>query len=129
MHLRFLAGGLCLAGGLVFAHFAAEFEEQGRGHDLVEQCGTEQSSDDDDRSYRTREEVEDMKLKDSLERFQAELFDEKLLDDDKLLELMDRAKNVVDDAIQFGESAPYPDLDEATYPIFAEDIRERVSDG
>jgi hypothetical protein len=29
----------------------------------------------------------------------------------------------VDDAIRFAEAAPYPDVSEAAYPVYVEDIR------
>jgi 2-oxoisovalerate dehydrogenase E1 component alpha subunit len=84
---------------------------------------TPHSSDDDDRSYRAREEIEAMKAEDPLELFRARLTEENVLSTAIEDELQARAKAMVEEAIKFAEQAPYPDVEDASYPVFVEDIR------
>ncbi len=84
---------------------------------------TPHSSDDDDRTYRTREEVEAMKAQDPVELFRMRLMGESILSEKAEAEINDRAKVEVEQAVAYATEAPYPDVSEATYPIFAEDRR------
>ncbi len=34
-----------------------------------------------------------------------------------------RARGMVDDAVQFAAQAPYPNVEEGTYPVYAEEVR------
>lgn len=67
------------------------------------------SSDDDDRSYRDREEVEEWKKKDPILRFQKELLERGVLTDELIDEFEAKAKTVVDEAMRVAEETPYPD--------------------
>jgi 2-oxoisovalerate dehydrogenase E1 component alpha subunit len=84
---------------------------------------TPHSSDDDDRSYRTKDEMEAMKREDPLGRFQQGLIQEGLLEGDRLEELEAQAKEAVEDAVKYAEAADYPQVEEAGYPVYAEDVR------
>lgn len=84
---------------------------------------TPHSSDDDDRSYRSREEVEENKKRDPLIIARRRLEEAGILTQGKVDEFESRAKEMVDEAVRFGESAPYPEPQEAAYPVFVEDIR------
>ncbi len=64
------------------------------------------SSDDDDRSYRSREEVEMWKKKDPILRFQAFLMDETILNEAMRDDFEARAKEEVDRAQATAEAAP-----------------------
>jgi 2-oxoisovalerate dehydrogenase E1 component alpha subunit len=66
------------------------------------------SSDDDDRSYRSREEVESWKRKDPIHHLQDGLIERGLLDQKTIDEYEARARTIVDEAQRFAESAPYP---------------------
>lgn len=66
------------------------------------------SSDDDDRTYRPRAEVEEWKKKDPILRMQQYLSNVDLLNDAKIQEYEARAKQIVDDATEFAKNAPYP---------------------
>jgi 2-oxoisovalerate dehydrogenase E1 component alpha subunit len=77
------------------------------------------SSDDDDRSYRSREEVEEWKQKDPITRFQQYLMDEGILTVDTLDEYQQRAKIEVDAATQAAEAAPWPDVEELYTLVYA----------
>jgi len=64
------------------------------------------SSDDDDRRYRTQEEVDEWARKDPIPRFQAWLEKRGLLDKRALEELQRRVAQEVDEATAYAESAP-----------------------
>src|SRR5574338_664493 len=66
---------------------------------------TPHSSDDDDRSYRTREEVEQHKREDGLLRTRARLEKEGVLAPTVLQEMEAKAKQLVDEAVQYAEAA------------------------
>jgi TPP-dependent pyruvate/acetoin dehydrogenase alpha subunit len=34
------------------------------------------------------------------------------------------AKEKVDDAVRFAEETPYPPIEEAAYPVYAEEVRD-----
>lgn len=77
------------------------------------------SSDDDDRSYRTREEVEEWKKKDPILRAKATLVEAGILSDKLNQEYEDRVAAEVDDANRFAEEQPYPDVEWAQGPVYA----------
>jgi 2-oxoisovalerate dehydrogenase E1 component alpha subunit len=66
------------------------------------------SSDDDDRSYRTREEVEAWKKKDPALKMRQYLESVGLMDAARAQEYEARAKQVVDEANQFAKNQPLP---------------------
>ena len=86
---------------------------------------TPHSSDDDDRSYRSREEVEENKRKDGLIRARTTLEREGVLTPKSLEEMEAKAKEMVDEAVRYAEAAPYPDPEEALFPVYVEDIPVR----
>jgi len=78
------------------------------------------SSDDDDRRYRSREEVEEWSEKDPIPRFQAYLEKHGLLDEKTRDELAKKAAQAVDAATEYAENAPLPDPETALKHVFAE---------
>ena len=105
---------------------AAERARGGEGPTLVEARVhrlTPHSSDDDDRSYRPRAEIEAMKAGDPLAAYQKLLRDKKFLSQKAESEMEQEAVAAVDDAIAFAEAAPFPEVGEAAYPVYVEDIR------
>lgn len=105
---------------------AAARARKGDGPTLIEvkvSRMTPHSSDDDDRSYRTREEVEDMKARDPLPIFGAHLHNSKIVSQSDLDHLDSKAKAEVDEAVEHAEGAPYPEIAEAMYPVYVEDIK------
>jgi 2-oxoisovalerate dehydrogenase E1 component alpha subunit len=105
---------------------AAARARRGDGPTIVEPLVhrlTPHSSDDDDRSYRPREEVEAMKAGDPLAAYQQQLLEKKILTPKAQAEVEAEAAAAVDDAIRFAEAAPYPDVSEAAYPVYVEDVR------
>jgi len=77
------------------------------------------SSDDDDRSYRTREEVEEWKKKDPLLRGKAVLMETGILNDKLSQEYDERVAAEVDDANKYAEEHPYPEVEWGMGPLYA----------
>ena len=101
---------------------AAERAYNGDGPTLVEAKTyrpVPHSSDDDDRSYRSREEVEAWKKKDPILRFQKFLTEETILTQTLLDEYEARAKAEVDAAQAAAEAAPDPAPEDALGAIYA----------
>ncbi len=71
------------------------------------------SSDDDDRTYRSREEVEMWKQREPLVMMQKYLQSVGLLDETRIQAYEARARQMVDDANEFARQAPYPQPESA----------------
>lgn len=85
---------------------------QGEGPTLIEiktHRYTPHSSDDDDRSYKTREQLKAEKEDDAIILFRQWMVDQKLWDDERDQALRQRVRQEVDDATDYAEAAPYPD--------------------
>lgn len=78
------------------------------------------SSDDDDRRYRTREEVEKWAARDPIANFAATLKDLSVLDEDGRSETEARVNREVDDATDRAEAAPHPDPESALDHVLVE---------
>ena len=105
---------------------AAERARRGEGPTLLEARVhrlTPHSSDDDDRSYRPRDEVEAMKSEDPLSRFHDRLVRQKVLTRDAAETIDAQAREEVEQAVAFATQAPYPPAADAAFPVFVEDIR------
>lgn len=77
------------------------------------------SSDDDDRSYRSREEVEEWKKKDPILRFQTTLLQRGLLSPEAIEDINQKSVAEVDDAHRKAENAPYPALESLYGSVYA----------
>jgi len=77
------------------------------------------SSDDDDRSYRTREEVEEWKKKDPILRAKTFLMEQGVLNERLCQEYDERVAVEVDDANKFAEAQPYPEIEWGMGPVYA----------
>ncbi|MBM7660917.1 2-oxoisovalerate dehydrogenase E1 component alpha subunit [Bacillus mesophilus] len=102
---------------------AADRGRRGEGPTLVETISyrlTAHSSDDDDRTYRSREEVEEAKKKDGLFAFELYLKEAGILTDDQLEAINERVKQEVDEATDYAENAPYADPTDALKYVYAE---------
>jgi len=82
---------------------------------------TPHSSDDDDRLYRSREEVQGYKERDPLVVTRQRLIDMGVLDEVRESEMLARVKAAVNDATEYAEQAPMPDPSEAFKHVYAED--------
>jgi 2-oxoisovalerate dehydrogenase E1 component alpha subunit len=102
---------------------AAERAYNGDGATLVEAKTyriVPHSSDDDDRSYRSREEVEEWKANGPIVRYQKYLLEQSLLTQAKIDEYEAEIAAEVDAAHQAAEDAPYPDPEDAMGAVYAE---------
>lgn len=102
---------------------AADRGRRGEGPSLIETISyrlTPHSSDDDDRSYRSREEVEASKKNDPIIRFSAYLKAVGILTDDKEKEIFDNIKKIVDEATDYAENAPYAEPEHALKYVYGE---------
>jgi len=94
----------------------------GQGPTLVEAKTyrlTPHSSDDDDRSYRSRDEVEQWKKRDPILRLRQSLETAGLLTRAKQDELEARAVAEVEDAVKFAQEAAYPEVSVAASGVYA----------
>jgi 2-oxoisovalerate dehydrogenase E1 component alpha subunit len=102
---------------------AADRARRGEGPTLIESVCyrlVPHSSDDDDRSYRSREEVEEAKRKDSIVQFRYYLTQAGLWDDEKEAALLKEIMTEVDEATEYAEKAPYPEPESALLHVYAE---------
>ncbi len=104
---------------------AVERARLGEGPTLVEAKTyriTPHSSDDDDRTYRTREEVTAHRKRDPLMMAQTMLESQGVLTAKAHTRMDTKAHEIVEDAVRFAEAAPYPQPEEGAYPVYSEDI-------
>jgi 2-oxoisovalerate dehydrogenase E1 component alpha subunit len=109
--------GVTVDGNDVLAVYAAmkdavERARKGDGPTLLEAKTyriVPHSSDDDDRRYRTREEVEKWMKLDPVARFAAQLDDMDVLTEEARTEIDERVQREVEEAIERAEAAPPPD--------------------
>jgi 2-oxoisovalerate dehydrogenase E1 component alpha subunit len=119
--------GVCVDGNDVLAMYeaAAEATERaynGDGATLIEAKTyrlVPHSSDDDDRSYRSREEVEAWRQKDPLPRFQTWLMQQTILTQAIIDEYDARARAEVERAQAETEALPFPAPEDALGKVYA----------
>lgn len=101
---------------------AVERARRGDGPTLIEAKTyrlTGHSSDDDDRRYREREEVEAWRLKDPIVRFERYLMEHGVLDEGGKEELEEEIKAEVREASDYAENAPFADPGEGFADVYA----------
>lgn len=102
---------------------AAERARRGDGATLIEAKTyrfVPHSSDDDDRAYRSREEVAEWKKHDPLVVFEKKLLDEGILSQEEHQSMAQKIKETVNDATQFAEKAVLPDPATLERYVYAE---------
>jgi 2-oxoisovalerate dehydrogenase E1 component alpha subunit len=109
----------------VYAAFKQAHERacRGEGPSLIEALCiriTSHSSDDDQRRYRSPEEIEAMKAKDPLIKARSYLFEHAILDDATASEIESRVAHEVDDATEWAEAQPYAPADFALTHVYKE---------
>ena len=100
---------------------AVQRARNGEGATLVEAKTyrvTPHSSDDDDRTYRTREEVEKWKKRDPIMLFERVLFERGILTEELEQEIEHWAVHEVDEAEEAAINSPYPDVSEMTQHLY-----------
>tara|TARA_B100000959_G_C14905815_1_gene592916 strand:+ start:285 stop:1286 length:1002 start_codon:yes stop_codon:yes gene_type:complete len=91
---------------------AAKRARQGEGPTLIEgivERYLPHTGDDDDKRYRSEDEIAKAKEKDPVQMLRQLLKEEGVLNDAIDLEINELAKTSIDDATEYGESASYPD--------------------
>ena len=120
--------GVAVDGNDVLAVYEASKEaferaRGGEGPSLIEARTyrmTAHSSDDDDRRYREREEIEEWRLKDPIVRFEQYLEETGLLDEDERAEISTRIEDEVAEASAYAEAAPHAKPEKALGRVYAE---------
>ncbi|MEI4800400.1 3-methyl-2-oxobutanoate dehydrogenase subunit alpha [Bacillus sp. NPDC077411] len=102
---------------------AADRGRRGEGPTLIETVSyrlTAHSSDDDDRVYRDREEVEEAKKKDPIYTFANYLQEVGILTEESEKQMLDDVMHIVNEATEYAENAPYADAESALKHVYAE---------
>ncbi len=102
---------------------AADRGRRGEGPTLVEAVSyrfTPHSSDDDDRSYRSPDEVAKAKTNDPIITFGAYLKETGVMNDEIEKTINDRVLNLVNEATDYAENAPYAEAESALKYVYAE---------
>lgn len=105
------------------AREAFERARRGEGPTLIEAKTyrmTAHSSDDDDRRYREREEIEEWRQKDPIARFEKYLMEHDLLDEERKEEMDAEIKAEVAEASEYAENAPFADPEDVLTGVYAE---------
>jgi 2-oxoisovalerate dehydrogenase E1 component alpha subunit len=102
---------------------AADRARRGEGPTLIEAVCyrlTPHSSDDDDRTYRNPEEVEEAKKKDPIHMFALYLKEVGVLTEEKEKEIFERVIKEVNEATDYAEKAPYAEPEHALRYVYVE---------
>lgn len=102
---------------------AVDRARRGEGPTLIEAVTyrlVPHSSDDDDRAYRSREEVEEAKRKDPILHFNKYLKEVGVMDERIEKEIHDRIAHEVDAGTEYAENAPYPTPESTLTHVYKE---------
>ncbi|UOR13883.1 thiamine pyrophosphate-dependent dehydrogenase E1 component subunit alpha [Halobacillus amylolyticus] len=102
---------------------AADRGRKGEGPSLIEAVSyrlTPHSSDDDDRTYRERDEVDEAKKKDSIVTFANYLREQNILTEEKETELNEELNKLVNEATDYAENAAYAEAESALNYVYEE---------
>jgi 2-oxoisovalerate dehydrogenase E1 component alpha subunit len=103
---------------------AADHARAGHGPTLIETVSyrlTPHSSDDDDRSYRTQNEVAEAKTKDAIVTFELYLKDIGLMDEVRAKQLHEEVMQIVNEATDYAEQALYASPESAMKHVYGRD--------
>ncbi len=106
---------------------AVENARKGEGPTVIEAKMyrlTPHSSDDDDRSYRSREEVEEHKKEDPIILTKQHLMEQEIVTEEAIEEMEEKAKAEVDEAVEAAREAPYPKGEDAAKPVYAQEVND-----
>lgn len=102
---------------------AAERARRGEGPSLIETVTfrlTAHSSDDDDRQYRTAEDIAEGRAKDPILLFENYLKEMGVVTDEELELINEKMAHIVNEATDYAEAAPYAEPDHALKFVYAE---------
>ncbi|CAM3804154.1 thiamine pyrophosphate-dependent dehydrogenase E1 component subunit alpha [Alkalicoccus chagannorensis] len=103
---------------------ARERAVNGEGPSLIETISyrlTPHSSDDDDSTYRSREEVEEAKKIDAVHTFGSYLREEGILTEEKEEEIRSRIRDEIDEATDYAENAAYAEVSTLMQHVYEEE--------
>jgi 2-oxoisovalerate dehydrogenase E1 component alpha subunit len=95
----------------------------GEGPTLIEAITyrlTAHSSDDDDRTYREKEEIDEARKKDSIYTFADYLKESGVLNEASEKEILDEINKIVNEATDYAEEAPYAEPEHALKYVYEE---------
>jgi len=126
--LGYAMAGVTVDGTDLFACYeatyqAAERARRGDGPTLIELKMYRilpHSSDDDDRTYRSREEVEAHKDQDPVEILNRQVVERGLMTAEDIAAVKAELQAEVDEAIAYAEAAPYPSADDMFRHVYAD---------
>jgi 2-oxoisovalerate dehydrogenase E1 component alpha subunit len=78
------------------------------------------TSDDDDRTYRSKDEVRQARALDPIPRFQSYLKEHGVITEDGIKAVVDTIKTELAEAVQYVDQAPYPVPEDALRHVYAE---------
>ncbi len=96
----------------------------GEGPTLIEATSyrlTPHSSDDDDMTYRTKDEVTTARETDGIWLFKQALQEENILTEDLEQEMEEKIKQEINEATSYAENAPYADIRTLTDHVYGEE--------
>lgn len=82
----------------------------------------------DPAKYRSKDEMEEYKLKDPLETTLAKLKNDLKVSEEEIEKIHERVKAQVEESIQFAEESPWPDDDELLKDVYVEDDYPFITD-
>ncbi|EQB4339463.1 pyruvate dehydrogenase (acetyl-transferring) E1 component subunit alpha [Clostridium botulinum] len=124
--------GIVVDGNDVFAVYEAAKEaikraREGKGPTLIE-CKTYRHRghfEGDPCVYKPTEEQEEWLAKDPIPRFEKYLVENEILTEEKLKEVQNKVGSQIDEAVDFANNSPYPELESVLEDVYT-DIKEEV---
>ncbi|KEI99552.1 acetoin:2,6-dichlorophenolindophenol oxidoreductase subunit alpha [Clostridium botulinum A2B3 87] len=124
--------GIVVDGNDVFAVYEAAKEaikraREGKGPTLIE-CKTYRHRghfEGDPCVYKPTEEQEEWIAKDPIPRFEKYLVENEILTEEKLKEVQNKIESQIDEAVDFANNSPYPELESVLEDVYT-DIKEEV---
>ncbi|APH18444.1 pyruvate dehydrogenase (acetyl-transferring) E1 component subunit alpha [Clostridium botulinum] len=124
--------GIVVDGNDVFAVYEAAKEaikraREGKGPKLIE-CKTYRHRghfEGDPCVYKPTEEQEEWLAKDPIPRFEKYLVENEILTEEKLKEVQNKVESQIDEAVDFANNSPYPELESVLEDVYT-DIKEEV---
>ncbi|NJO01745.1 MAG: pyruvate dehydrogenase (acetyl-transferring) E1 component subunit alpha [Bacteroidia bacterium] len=101
---------------------AAERARAGEGPTLLEfrTYRYKGHSMSDPARYRTRDEVDQYRALDSIDRVKQTILENKFASEEDLAAIEEKIKDIVEDAVQFADESPYPDPSEAFKDVYVQ---------
>jgi pyruvate dehydrogenase E1 component alpha subunit len=83
----------------------------------------------DPAKYRTKEELEDYKLQDPIEKVKTTLLKNKFADEKFFEEMEEKIKQIVEESVVFAEESPYPEAHELYEDVYVQNDYPYIMDG